>query len=207
MMNLSVFGSRLRSQRLLSASFLVALLAGCAQQAPVTQTDWQTHQYSLNQLKQYQAKGKLGYKSPELRFGANLLWQTTPEKDQLLLTNFLGSTLLKLDASAQGATLIDNQGKRHSSKDAASLVKGLTGIALPIEQMRDWLIGLPTAADTFQLNEQNTVSYLAKTIGNQTWEMEYQSYDHSHYPALPKKMILSQDQQRITLIIHSWTTK
>ncbi|MGF1835644.1 lipoprotein insertase outer membrane protein LolB [Photobacterium sanguinicancri] len=206
-MNLSVPLSFKRCHRMLSTALMLILLAGCAQQAPVQSTNWQTHQYALEQLSHYQAKGKLGYKGPDLRFGANLLWKTAAQKNQLLLTNFLGSTLLKLDTTESGATLIDNNGRRHQGTDAATLVQQLTGINLPIEQMRDWLIGLPTAADTYQLNAQNTVSYLAKAVGNQTWEMTFDEYDYTTSPALPKKMVLTQNNQRITLIIHSWSLK
>ncbi|MGF1784483.1 lipoprotein insertase outer membrane protein LolB [Photobacterium swingsii] len=206
-MNLSVPALFKRPYRMLCSALMLIFLAGCAQQASIQSTNWQTHKYALEQLSQYQAKGKLGYKGPDLRFGANLIWKTAPQKDHLLLTNFLGSTLLKLDATESGATLIDNNGRRHQGSNAAVLVQQLTGINLPIEQMRDWLIGLPTAADSYQLNEQNLVSYLAKTMGSQTWEMTFDEYDYTTQPILPKKMQLTQGDQRITLIIHSWSLK
>lgn len=184
---------------------VLSLLAGCAQQAPIaTTTDWAIHEKSLNNLSRYDAKGKLGYKAPKLRFGGNMIWQTTPSSDKLLLTNFLGKTLLKLDATPKMTTLVDYDGKQHSDTDASGLVRELTGINLPIEQMRDWLIGLPTAADTYQLNHQNRVAYLAKHIDGQTWEMDYQEYDYSIYPSLPKRMVLTQGTQQITLIINKW---
>ncbi len=58
--------------------------------------------------------------------------------------------------------------------------------------MRDWLIGLPTAADTYQLNSENRVAYLAKQIDQQLWQLDYNEYDNSVTPALPTRMILSQ---------------
>jgi outer membrane lipoprotein LolB len=194
-----------RSRYFIVFPLFLSLLAGCAQQAPIaTTTDWVTHEKSLENLSRYDAKGKLGYKAPKLRFGGNMIWQTTPNSDKLLLTNFLGKTLLKLDATPKMTTLVDYDGKQHSGADASELVRELTGINLPIEQMRDWLIGLPTAADTYQLNPQNRVAYLAKQVDGQTWEMDYQEYDYSIYPSLPKRMVLTQDKQQITLIINEW---
>jgi len=191
-------------RRLLGVSLLLSILAGCATQPDVVQqTDWNAHQQSLKKMSQYQAKGKLGYKGTQ-RFGANLLWRSAPQNDHLLLTNFLGKTLLKLDATPVQATLISHDGKVHQGTDASLLIQQLTDINLPVEQMRDWLIGLPTAADTYQLNSENRLAYLAKQVDDQLWQLDYNEYDYSITPALPKRMVLTQGAVRITLVIHEW---
>ncbi|MFC1507773.1 lipoprotein insertase outer membrane protein LolB [Pseudomonadota bacterium] len=186
-------------------SLIFSLIAGCAQQRPLmTQTDWPSHEQALQHLNHYKAMGRLGYKGPEQRFGANLLWQTAPEADRLLLTNFLGKTLLKLDTTPSRTTLISHEGKRYNGSNASVLVRDLTGINLPIEQMRDWLIGLPTAADSYQLNGENRLASLAKQIDQQLWQVDYQEYDYSTTPSLPRRIILKQDNQHITLVINEW---
>lgn len=134
-----------------------------------------------------------------------MIWETTASSDHLLLTNFLGSTLLKLDATPSSVTLVDNNGKTHQGSNASELVANLTGINLPVEQMRDWLIGLPTAVDTYQLNNENRVGYLAKRVDGKLWQLDYNEYDYSVSPALPKRMVLSSAGTSITLIIHQWT--
>ncbi|MGF1683660.1 lipoprotein insertase outer membrane protein LolB [Photobacterium minamisatsumaniensis] len=185
--------------------FLFSLLAGCATQPPPqSTTDWESHEAKLRELNTYQAKGKLGYKGSQ-RFGANLIWDTQPNNDHLLLTNFLGSTLLKLDASPDKVTLVNHEGKTFHGTDASALILELTGINLPIAQMRDWLIGLPTAADTYQLNNEGRVGYLAKQIDNQYWQLDYNEYDYTVSPSLPKRMVLSTTGVTITLIIHNWS--
>ncbi|MCW8332122.1 lipoprotein insertase outer membrane protein LolB [Photobacterium sp. SDRW27] len=200
----SVRGFLDSTRRLITLSLLLSLLAGCATQPKtIPQTDWDSHQQSLQQLSQYQANGKLGYKGTQ-RFGANLLWRSAPQNDHLLLTNFLGKTLLKLDATPIRATLISHDGKTHQGTNASVLIQQLTDINLPVEQMRDWLIGLPTAADTYQLNSENRVAYLAKQIDNQLWQLDYNEYDYSVTPALPKRMVLTQGDVRITLVIYEW---
>ena len=182
----------------------LSLLAGCVSQPEHTRTNWDTHQQALSQLSSYQAKGKMGYKGDQ-RFGANLLWETTSSHDHLLLTNFLGSTLLRLDARPGQVTLVNNEGKTFRGTDATQLVGELTGLRLPIDQMRDWLIGLPTAADTFQLNADGRLSYLAKDINGKLWQLDYNEYDYTTTPALPKRMVLSSVGVSITLVIHNWS--
>ncbi|UXI01925.1 lipoprotein insertase outer membrane protein LolB [Photobacterium sp. TY1-4] len=185
------------------SSLLLTLLAGCATQPERPAVDWPSHQTSLTQLSHYQAKGKLGYRGTK-RFGANLMWQTTPGADHLLLTNFLGKTLLKLDATPSQVTLLGHDGKTYRGRDASQLIYQLTDINLPIEHMRHWLIGLPTGADTYQLNSDNRVGYLAKQIGDQLWQLDYLEYDDAVTPALPRRMQLTQDTLRITLVINEW---
>ncbi|WP_299022713.1 lipoprotein insertase outer membrane protein LolB [uncultured Photobacterium sp.] len=190
--------------RLLGYTFFFFVLAGCATQPTVVPTvDWQTHQASLQQLNHYQANGKLGYRGKQ-RFGANLLWRSAPQADHLLLTNFLGKTLLKLDATPLRVTLVSHDGATHRGTNASALIRQLTDINLPVEQMRDWLIGLPTAADTYKLNDDNRVAYLAKQIDDQRWQLDYNDYDTSVTPALPKRMVLSQGSVKITLVINEW---
>lgn len=185
------------------ASLLLSLLAGCATQPERPVVDWPSHQASLIQLSHYQAKGKLGYRGTK-RFGANLMWQTAPGVDRLLLTNFLGKTLLKLDATPSQVTLLSHDGNTYRGRDASQLIYQLTDINLPVEHMRHWLIGLPTGADTYQLDDNNRVAYLAKQIGDQLWQLDYLDYDDAVTPALPRRMQLSQDTLRITLVINEW---
>ncbi|MDO6708872.1 lipoprotein insertase outer membrane protein LolB [Photobacterium sp. 1_MG-2023] len=186
-------------------SFLL-ILSGCTTTSQSGQpvTSWDIHQQALQTISGYQATGKLGYISPEQRFTANLNWKNETGADHLRLTNFLGTTLLKLDTQPGRAVLIDNDGKRYQGPDAAALVLKLTGISLPVNQMRDWLIGLPSGADTYQLNAENRVAYLAKQVGSQLWQLDYNVYDESATPALPSRLVLSQGDIRITLLINRW---
>ncbi|MGB7997483.1 MAG: lipoprotein insertase outer membrane protein LolB [Photobacterium halotolerans] len=187
---------------------LALLITGCTTTPPTGKvTDWNSHRQALSAVTAYQATGKLGYISPAQRFSANLNWKTNPGADHLLLTNFLGTTLLKLDAQPGRAVLIDNEGQRHQGSDAAQLVLSLTNIALPVNQMRDWLLGLPTGADSYQLNAQNRVAYLVKQVGDQRWQLDYNAYDDTTSPALPSRLVLSQGKQRVTLIINRWQTQ
>ncbi|MEI8594961.1 lipoprotein insertase outer membrane protein LolB [Photobacterium sp. Hal280] len=189
-------------------ALLALLVAGCTTTPPTGKvTDWNSHRQALSAVTAYQATGKLGYISPAQRFSANLNWKTNPGADHLLLTNFLGTTLLKLDTQPGRAVLIDNEGQRHQGSDAAQLVLSLTNIALPVNQMRDWLLGLPTGADNYQLNAQNRVAYLTKQVGDQRWQLDYNAYDESTSPALPSRLVLSQGKQRVTLIINRWQTQ
>ncbi|WP_318479871.1 lipoprotein insertase outer membrane protein LolB [Photobacterium leiognathi] len=192
---------RLRNLAFIAITF--ALLSGCAQTPKNTQkVDWETHQTQLKRLTDYQAKGVFGFYSPEQRIQLTFNWKNHNDEYQLILIKMF-KTVLNLNSKPNNVTLVDPDGKTYHGTDATQLVKEITGLQLPLSQMRDWLIGLPTGADTYQLNNNDQVAYLAKDINGQVWEMHYNTYN-DQTPALPTQMILSQGELQVRIKISQW---
>ncbi|WP_318476573.1 lipoprotein insertase outer membrane protein LolB [Photobacterium leiognathi] len=192
---------KLRNIAFIAITF--ALLSGCAQTPKNThKVDWKTHQTQLKSLTDYQAKGVFGFYSPEQRIQLTFNWKNHNDEYQLILIKMF-KTVLNLNSKPNNVTLVDPDGKTYHGTDATQLVKEITGLQLPLSQMRDWLIGLPTGADTYQLNNNDQVAYLAKDINGQVWEMHYNTYN-DHTPALPTQMILSQGELQVRIKISQW---
>ncbi|WP_318462008.1 lipoprotein insertase outer membrane protein LolB [Photobacterium leiognathi] len=193
---------KLRNIAFIAITF--ALLSGCAQTPQDTQkVDWKTHQTQLKSLTDYQAKGVFGFYSPEQRIQLTFNWKNHNDEYQLILIKMF-KTVLNLNSKPNNVTLVDPDGKTYHGTDATQLVKEITGLQLPLSQMRDWLIGLPTGADTYQLNNNDQVAYLAKDINGQVWEMHYNTYN-DQTPALPTQMILSQGELQVRIKISQWS--
>ncbi|MEC6815364.1 lipoprotein insertase outer membrane protein LolB [Photobacterium toruni] len=185
----------------------LSLLSGCAQQPTIThKADWTLHQAQLQQLTNYHAQGVFGYISPQQRVTLTFNWQNQADDYQLILTKMY-KTVLKLDAHPNAVTLIAPDGKTYHGTDAAQLVQQLTGISLPLQQMQDWLIGLPTGADNYLLNKNDQVAFLTKKIAGRTWEMHYSTYDNTQVPSLPTLMTLKQGNLTIKIKVSQWKTK
>lgn len=185
-------------------ALLLSLLSGCAQQPIATHSaNWKTHRAQLQQLTNYHAQGVFGYLSPQERISLTFNWKNQADNYQLILTKMY-KTVLKLDARPNAVTLITPNGKIYHGQDAAKLVQQLTGIDLPLTQMRNWLIGLPTGADNYLLNKDQQVAFLTKKIHGRTWEMHYNRYDNTNVPALPTSMILKQGQLTIKIKVSKW---
>ncbi|USD40441.1 lipoprotein localization protein LolB [Vibrio sp. SCSIO 43135] len=193
-------------------SFLVAflILSGCSS-LPESQmsVEWQAHQDKLASIETYKAVGKLGYISPQERQSLNFQWTHSQDRSQLRLTNFLGQTVLNLVITPQGAIVNTYDDQTFSDVSATQLVKRLTGLTIPVDQLQDWMRGMPTGSDSYELNVNNTLSTLNKTIANQNWQLEYLSYqdiDFNSSPLpLPQKMRLNQADTKINLVISKWT--
>ncbi|NIY82283.1 lipoprotein insertase outer membrane protein LolB [Vibrio hepatarius] len=185
------------------------VLSGCANIEPsTTNVEWDTHQQRLDSIAQYKANGKLGYISPEQRQSLNFQWQHAPRSSQLRLTTFLGQTALNLTITPAGAFVETYDDQSYASPNAETLIQQLTGLTIPVEQLSDWLLGDPTGADSYQLNDTNTVATLNKQINGQRWELEYIKYTDVQLSGvsipLPQKLKLKQQDISINIVISNW---
>ena len=189
---------------------LLLTLAGCSMAPePVSEVQWQSHQARLANISQFRLSGKMGYISPEQRESFNFQWQKKADSSQLRLTNFLGQTILNLTISAQGARVETYDDQVYTADNAEQLIWQLTGLDIPINLLQDWILGLPSQTDQYQLNSNNTLQSLDKTAGNRSWHVDYARY--REYPwqstalPLPDKLKLTQSQTAINLVVSKWT--
>ncbi len=186
--------------------FFALLISACSTTPPAPQqsTNWIKHQANLEQITNFKVTGKIGYKSIEQRHSLNFIWIQKPKNSELLLTTFLGQTVLKVTLS-QGKTIIetgDNQ--TFEGTDSSQLIYHLTGLNIPIDYLGDWMKGLPTEADNYKLNQINTVADLSKEVGTSLWHLNYNSYLDKNNILLPKSMTLTQQDVTIKIIASNW---
>ena len=185
------------------------VLFGCAT-VPESQTsvEWQAHEYRLTELSQYQATGKFGYIGAEQRQNFNFFWSQSPTKSELRLSTFLGQTALKLVITPEKATIETYDDQILSARSANQLVTQLTGLMLPVESMQDWLIGLPTDADRFELSENNTLQTIFKQVDGTDWQVAYANYSDVTVKGLalplPSRLKLTTHDTKINLVISKW---
>ncbi|WP_082038686.1 lipoprotein insertase outer membrane protein LolB [Vibrio rotiferianus] len=197
----------LRSFLILFFSSIV--LAGCSSVPDsITSVEWQAHEQRLKTINDFQATGKLGYIAPDQRQSLNFYWKQSTTLSQLRLTTVLGQTALKLTITPQGATVETYDDQVLTARNANQLIYRLTGLMMPVDHLPDWLLGLPTNADSFQLSSTNTLQVLDKQIGLNNWNIDYQRYGdiewHNQTLPLPSKLKLSTSDVKINLVITKW---
>ncbi|HEI8864721.1 TPA: lipoprotein localization protein LolB [Serratia odorifera] len=198
--------------RLIPLASLV--LAACTTTRPTgpatspTSPQWRAHEQAVQQLSQYQTRGAFAYISDRKKVYARFFWQQySPERYRLLLTNPLGSTELELNVQQNVVQLTDNQGKRYVSDNAEEMIHKLTGMSIPLDNLRQWMLGLPGEASDFTLDDQYRLSKLSYQQGGQRWNVDYQDYNSDLKPQLPSRLELQQGEQRIKLKMDNWTLK
>ncbi|AXF76018.1 lipoprotein insertase outer membrane protein LolB [Erwinia tracheiphila] len=190
------------------------LLAACSINKPqgpgqsIHSPQWQQYQKQVQKITQYQTRGAFAYLSDSQKMYARFNWQqTAPDRYRLLLTNPLGITELQLDAQGSVVQIVDSKGKRYVSNDAEKMIAQLTGMAIPLTNLRQWIMGLPGDATDYSLDDQYRLREVRYTQDNRQWTVNYLSYDSGQNPVLPASLELREGSQRIKLKMDSWTVK
>ena len=198
--------------RLLPLASLV--LTACAINAPKgpgkspDSPQWRQHQQDVRNLNQFQTRGAFAYLSDEQKVYARFFWQQTgQDRYRLLLTNPLGSTELSLTAQPGSVQLIDNKGQTYTATDAEEMIGRLTGMPIPLNSLRQWIIGLPGDATDYSLDDQYRLRELNYTQNGKTWHVTWGGYTSDTKPSLPANMELNDGSQRIKLKMDNWIVK
>ncbi|MBD8452758.1 lipoprotein insertase outer membrane protein LolB [Serratia rubidaea] len=198
--------------RLIPLASLV--LAACTTTRPTgpatspTSPEWRAHEQAVQQLNQYQTRGAFAYLSDSKKVYARFFWQQySADRYRLLLTNPLGSTELELNVQKNVVQLTDNQGKRYVSDNAEEMIHKMTGMAIPMNNLRQWMLGLPGEATDFTLDDRYRLSKLNYQQEGLSWKVSYQDYNSDTQPQLPSRLELQQGDQRIKLKMDNWTLK
>lgn len=195
----------------LAALVLSACTLNHAPKGPGQSVDspqWRAHQQQVRQLNQYQARGAFAFISDDQKVYANFFWQQTGQDNyRLLLTNPLGSTELSLTAKPGSVTLVDNKGKSYTATDAEEMIGKLTGMPIPLNSLRQWILGLPGNATDYKLDDQAHLSELTYAENGKTWKVVYGSYDAKTTPPMPSNMELTEGSERIKLKMNNWIVK
>ncbi|RPH27761.1 lipoprotein localization protein LolB [Buttiauxella warmboldiae] len=169
---------------------------------------WLQHQQQVQKITQYQTRGAFAYLSDSQKVYARYNWQqTAPESYRLLLTNPLGSTELELNAQPGVVQLTDRDGKKYVADDAEEMMGKLTGMPIPLNSLRQWILGLPGEATDYKLDDQYRLKEINYTQDGKSWKVVYSDYNDKVQPALPSNMELREGSQRIKLKMDSWTVK
>jgi len=196
--------------RLLPLASLV--LAACSINAPKgpatspTSPQWREHEAQVKQLEHYQTRGAFAYISDRQKVYARFFWQQySPDSYRLLLTNPLGSTEMELKVQSGVAQITNNQGKKYTSDNPDEMIQKLTGMSIPLANLRLWMLGLPGDESDFTLDSQYRLSKVNYSQNGLKGSVVYQSYSDDVIPSLPDRLELTQGDQRIKLKMDSWT--
>ena len=192
-----------------SALIIIFVLGGCATLESTTDVEWKAHQRRLLSLETYSASGKLAYISPEQRQSLNFQWSLSTSELNLRLTTFLGQTALNMISDVNMARVETYDDHIYQAETAEELITQLTGLNIPVNPLKKWLIGLPADVDNYTLNPTNTLASLTKMVDGKLWQVDYLSYQDVSYNQLfiplPSKVLLTQGDTSIKLIISKWT--
>ncbi|HCH51327.1 MAG TPA: lipoprotein localization protein LolB [Proteus sp.] len=166
---------------------------------------WQERQQALKKISQYETRGAFAYIEQSHKVYARFYWQDRDEdRYRLLLTNPLGTTELDLNVMPSVIEVTDNKGKKYYSDDPVEMIYQLTGMVIPLKNLRAWLIGLPGDATIFELDAHHLLKSVTWPAPEGDWIITYQAYDSNITPNLPQRLELRQGDRLIKLKMDNW---
>jgi len=156
----------------------------------------------ISRIGHWQAKGKLGFKSPDGGGSASLIWLQANENYHITLRGpFLAGTAV-ISGDHHMAAL--QQGDALTRLPPSQLTNKAIGLPIPIDQLHYWLKGLP-APQNDQISEvrYHLDGSLAGFVQSQ-WHLSFLSYQDTKKGRLPRKISAEKGELNLKLVIAKW---
>lgn len=174
----------------------------------VSSGPWLTHKKSLENLDEYQARGKFAYITANKTTSANFAWYQRNQREyRLLLTTPFGNRVIELNVTPNLTQLTDDKNQIYINSDAQTLIYELTGMQIPLNNLHQWLIGLPGESTDYRLDKNYRLNQLDFTEDGLQWQVKYLGYSDKTQPELPADIELTQDGHRIKIRVSNWELK
>jgi len=179
----------------------ICLLAGCAEIPKPQNISWHAHQQKIEQLNDWEFSGKIALITSKERHSLNIYWSQDHDLTHLILSTFLGITVLELEQVNGITKITNNDGKVFSGDNPEQLIYALSGLIIPVDSLKQWIKGNPENA-AYTLNNNNQVATLNSK--NNQWHVKYSAYDTYINIMLPTKLSLKDTDKRIKFSISRW---
>lgn len=189
----------------LTAGAFALLLAAC--QSPIEQKEisyvtdsyWTQMQDKLKTVKNLNLKGRIGIQNPQGRMSANYIYNLENDSYSLELISSLGSQIGKLIADQNEAKLIIN-GKVYKNRDGESLIKEVYGLSLPVNNLKDIMLGVPQGMAL----KDSSGKYQSAVVAG--FLVEYQKFADFNNYALPTDYQISNEDTLVKVKLNEVLT-
>lgn len=184
---------------------LALLLAGCAARppspdAPSQRGPWADQAEGIEALRSWDLIARVGLRTPDDGTSANLDWRQTPHYYRLLLTGPFGSGRSTLEGREGRVSLTTPEG-RFEAESPEALLQEQLGWTLPLSSLDRWVRGLP-APGHHELRHDD-LGYPSH-LSQQGWEIVYHDWSWAEGLWLPRRLVMTYDDLRVTLVVTEW---
>lgn len=197
----------MRRAAALAVLAVLAALAGCRTAPPPVvagpgaDAPWPAQRAALEQLGRYALDGKVAVAANGQGFSANLRYRQQPQRAELALDGPLGIGGMRI-ALEQGALAVTNsRGEALDGSAARDEIERRLGFALPLDELRWWLLGLPapgpSEVDALEGGE-------IRGFSQNGWRVAIPSRAPALGFALPQRLTAEREGARLKLFIQRW---
>ncbi|WP_226704949.1 lipoprotein insertase outer membrane protein LolB [Microbulbifer elongatus] len=200
-----------RALQIVGAVLLLALTA-CSSQKPQPQqppAQQAAQPQSAAALQRWEAKGKLGVRSPKENGSANLIWQQANANYRIHLSGPLGAGATTISGSPGGVSLQRGSDPAVMASDPAQLTEQIMGWPLPVSEMFYWVRGLPAPGAV--AGQKKDSKGLLQSLQQSGWQLNFSGYQSVGAFQLPSRIKAATNNAAgpvsVTVVIKEWVPR
>ena len=197
----------MKAQRLAARFAVVATLAlsGCVttgvQELPKLES-WDQRQDVLGALEEWSLRGRLGIRTPEDASSGNLKWRQEGPSFVAEIDGPLGIGGVRAFGDPDAVTLEGSRIDTVTVTDPGNELFRQTGLQVPIEGLRYWLLGVPVPALPAEVVQG--ANGLPERSIQAGWDIEFREYRTWSLNPLPRRIVANSDETRLTIVVRDW---
>lgn len=193
----------IRARGAIGSGLAVLLLIGCATHPPApppgaVAAPWDRRLLELQQANRWQLDGRTAVAYGTQGWQASLDWRQHDDTSQVHLAGPFGAGAVSLVLTPAGVSV---NGAPPSADQSQALDERL-GFALPLPELRYWLLGVPAPAEHFDLTRNETDR--ARELTQSGWSIRYDRYMPVAGDWLPALVRLERSDVRVKVAVDHW---
>lgn len=186
----------------------LAVLAGCRTAPPAVivgpgaDAPWPEQRAGLERLDRYGLEGRVAVAASGQGFSANLRYAQKPRAASLSLDGPLGIGGLRVEMESEDIHIATSRGENIEGAEARAELERRLGFALPLQELRWWLLGIPAPGDV-AINADPASGEIRDFIQN-GWRVSINSRAPGLGFAMPQRLTAEREGARLKLLVERW---
>jgi len=186
----------------------LGLLAGCRTAPPAAivgpgaDAPWPQQRAALEKLERYSLNGRVAVAANGQGFSASLRYQQLPRSSNLALDGPLGIGGLRVVLEGEDLEIATSRGQKLDGDAARAELEHRLGIALPLAELRWWLLGIPAPGDA-AVNQDVGTGEIHDFV-QAGWRVSINSRAAGLGFSLPQRLTAEREGARLKLLVERW---
>jgi outer membrane lipoprotein LolB len=186
----------------------LGLLAGCRTAPPAAivgpgaDAPWPQQRAALEKLERYSLNGRVAVAANGQGFSASLRYQQMPRSSNLALDGPLGIGGLRVLLEGEELQIATSRGEKLDGEAARAELERRLGFALPLAELRWWLLGIPAPGETAVNQDAGTGEI--HDFMQAGWRVSINSRAAGLGFSLPQRLTAEREGARLKLLVERW---
>ena len=164
---------------------------------------WESRKVLLGSLEDWGFNGRIAVRGADDGFNGKLRYQQVAGDFEAVMSGPLGIGTVKLARSGEDLRFTDKNGTVTAFTDPDVELRYRLGWEVPLDSLRYWALGIPDPERPAEA-ALDEAGGLATTIEQDGWSIDVAKYGDIGGQAMPKRLIVTNGETRVTLVIDRW---